>query len=348
MPTIRNPGRRRSAAAPPLAVIAVLVLAACQPIGEDDDGSDAALSSEPAAATDEGGGEGGQLVIATGGTGGVYYPLGGGLANVISDNVEGYTATISETNASVDNMLLIQDGGADIAFTLGDTASDAVNGVGADFEGGAIDACALGRIYNNFTQLVASTDSGVETVADLDGKRVSLGSPGSGTEVIALRILEAAGIDPDADIERAQLGVAETVEALRDGTIDAGFWSGGLPTGALTDYATSGEMVLVPTGEYAAAMAEEYGEFYLTEPIPAGTYEGIDEDVDQVVVPNVLVVNTSMDESLQTELTRVLFEQKEALVSVHPAAEALDPEVAQEVPFMDLCPGSQAYYDEAG
>jgi TRAP transporter TAXI family solute receptor len=340
-------GRRHWAVALPLAISAILVLAACQAIDEGGgDGTDA----PDATGTDGGGGggEGGQLVIATGGTGGVYYPLGGGLANVISDNVEGYTATISETNASVDNMLLIQDGGADIAFTLGDTAADAVNGEGADFEGGAIDACALGRIYNNFTQLVASSDSGVASVDDLSGKRVSLGSPGSGTEVIALRILEAAGIDPDADIERAQLGVAETVEALRDGTIDAGFWSGGLPTGALTDYATTGEMVLVPTGEYATAMADEYGEFYLEEPIPAGTYDGQDEDVSTVVVPNVLVVNTSMDEGLQTELTRVLFEQKDALVEVHPAAEALDPEVAQDVAFMDLCPGSQSYYDEAG
>ena len=344
-------GRRRWATALPLAVTAILVLVACQPIGEDGDDGGATSSPGATGTAGTGGGDSGggdQLIIATGGTGGVYYPLGGGLANVISDNVEGYTATISETNASVDNMLLIQDGGAHIAFTLGDTAADAVAGTGTDFEGNPIDACALGRIYNNFTQLVSSTDAGVASVEDLSGKRVSLGSPGSGTEVIALRILEAAGIDPDADIERAQLGVDETVEALRDGTIDAGFWSGGLPTGALTDYATSGEMVLVPTGEYASAMADEYGEFYLDEPIPADTYEGQAEDVSTVVVPNVLVVNTSMDEALQTELTRVLFEQKDALVSVHPAAEALDPAAAQDVAFMDICPGSQAYYDEAG
>ena len=344
--TTQGHGRRSGAVT--VAAIAVLVLAACQPIGEDGGGETGGADASGSAAATGGGGDGGQLVIATGGTGGVYYPLGGGLANVISDNVEGYTATISETNASVDNMLLIQDGGADIAFSLGDTAGDAISGTGADFEGNAIEACALARIYNNFTQLVASSESGVTTVADLSGKRVSLGSPGSGTEVIALRILEAAGIDPDADIERAQLGVDETVEALRDGTVDAGFWSGGLPTGALVEYATTGDMVLVPTGEHAAAMAEEYGEYYFEEPIPAGTYEGQDEDVSSVVVPNVLVVNTSMDEALQTELTRVLFDEKEALVDVHPAAEALDPEVAQDVAFMDLCPGSQAFYDEAG
>jgi uncharacterized protein len=334
-------GRRRAVL--PMLFGAILLLSACTAI----DGGDGATGAPEPGGTDAGGGSaGGQLVIATGGTGGVYYPLGGGLANVISDNIDGYTATISETNASVDNMLLIQDGGADLAFVLGDTASDAVNGAGTDFEGNQVDACALGRIYNNFTQLVTSTDSGIASVEDLSGKRVSLGSPGSGTEVIGLRILEAAGLDPDADIERAQLGVAETVEGLRDGTIDAGFWSGGLPTGALVDYATSGDMMLVPTGEYASQMADSYGEYYIEDVIPADTYEGMDGDVSTVVVPNVLVVNTSMDEQLQQDITAVLFEQKDALVEVHPAANALDPEVAQDIGFMDICPGAQSYYGE--
>ena len=335
-----------------------LLLAACQ--SADTGGSpdveasapatESAAAESAAASEDAGGGptEGGQLTIATGGTGGVYYPLGGGLADLISENIEGYTATVTETNASVDNMFLIQNGDADVAFSLGDTASDAVNGTGADFEGEAIEACALARIYNNFTQVVASADSGISSVDDLRGKRVSLGATGSGTEVIALRILEAAGIDPDADIERQQLGVDETVTALRDGTLDAGFWSGGLPTGALTDYATSGDMVLVPTGEHAEMMAEEYGEFYLEEPIPADTYEGQTEDVSSVVVPNVLVVNTSMDEQLQQDLTALLFDQRDALIDVHAAAEALDVETASDIPFMDICPGAQAYYDEQG
>lgn len=337
-------GRHRSLK-PALVAAGILILAACQPIGEGDDATGSAGASGGATG---GGGGGTELTIATGGTGGVYYPLGGGLADVISDNIEGYSATISETNASVDNMLLIADGGADIAFTLGDTAADAVAGTGTDFEGNPITACALGRIYDNFTQLVSSTEAGIATVADLEGKRVSLGSPGSGTEIIALRILEAAGLDPDADIEREQLGVDETVEALRDGTIDAGFWSGGLPTGALVDYATTGDMVLVPTGEHAAAMADAYGEYYIEDTIPANTYEGQAEDVETVVVPNVLVVNTSMDETLQHDLTALLFDQKDALVSVHPAADAINLEMAQDVAFMDICPGSQAYYDEQG
>jgi uncharacterized protein len=332
--------RRRAAGA--LLVATLTALAACAPIDEGDgDATDPPGGTGAPAA-------GGELTIATGGTGGVYYPLGGGLADVISENLDGYTASVQETNASVDNMLLIGEGGADIAFSLGDTASDAVTGTGDDFADGPIEACALALIYNNYTQILTSADAGIATIEDLSGKRVSLGSPGSGTEIIALRILEAAGIDPDADIERQQLGVDETVAGLRDGTVDAGFWSGGLPTGALVDYATTGEMVLIPHAEYAADLAGTYGEYYVEDVIPADTYEGQAEEVAVIVVPNVLVVSTTMDEQLQQDLTRLLFEQKDALVDVHPAAEALDPAVAQEIPFMDVCPGSQAYYDEAG
>jgi uncharacterized protein len=321
-----------------LLIALLLALAGCAPIDEGD-------ATDGAGGTDGAAG-GNELTIATGGTGGVYYPLGGGLADVIGENLDGYTASVQETNASVDNMLLIGSGGADIAFTLADTAGDAVTGTGDDFADGPIEACALALIYNNSTQIVTSSDAGITSINDLSGKRVSLGSPGSGTEVIALRILEAAGIDPDADIERQQLGVDETVAGLRDGTIDAGFWSGGLPTGALVDYATTGEMVLIPHAEYTQDLVEAYGEYYVEDVIPADTYEGQSEDVAVISVPNVLVVNTSMDEQLQQDLTRLLFEQKDALVDVHPAAEALDPAVAQEIPFMEVCPGAQAYYDE--
>jgi uncharacterized protein len=328
-----GPRPRRRAAGAFLFCVA-LALAACQPLGEgDDDGSPGAT----------GDGSTGRLSIATGGTAGVYFPLGGGLAELISENIEGYTATAEETNASVDNMNLIGSGESDIAFVLGDTAADAVAGTGP-FEGGAIDACTLGVLYTNFTQLVASADSGITSVADLEGQRVSLGEAGSGTEIIGLRILEAAGIDPDTGIERSQLGIAETVDALRDGTIDAGFWSGGLPTAGLVDYATTGDMVLIPTGEFGSDLRDAYGTYYLDSEIPADTYEGQTEAISVVGVPNVLVVSTSMDEGLQEDLTALLFEHKDDLVAVHAAAEELDQETADEVEFMDVCPGAQAFY----
>ena len=122
------------------------------------------------------------------------------------------------------------------------------------------------------------------------------------------------------------------------------FWSGGLPTGALVDYASTGDRVLVPTSEFAADLQGSYGEYYLESEIPAGTYEGQDEAVGVVGVPNVLVVSTSMDEALQEQLTALLFEHKDDLVAVHPAAEELDPEAAGDLPVMDVCPGSQTFY----
>ncbi len=326
-------------------VALTLVLAACQPLGEGEGDGEPETDGASAAASGDTGdtGDTGRLSIATGGTGGVYFPLGGGHADLISENIEGYTATAEETHASVDNMNLIGSGDSDIAFVLGDTASDAVAGAG-EFEGGAIDACAIGILYTNFTQLVASADSGITSVADLEGMRVSLGEAGSGTEIIGLRVLEAAGLDPDADIERAQLGVAETVDALRDGTLDAGFWSGGLPTGALVDYASTGDMVIVPTAEFAGDLQDEFGAYYLESEIPADTYEGQSEGVPVIGVPNVLVVNTSMDEGLQEQLTALLFEHKDDMVAAHPAAEEFDQETAGNVEFMDVCPGAQTFY----
>jgi uncharacterized protein len=285
------------------------------------------------------------LSIATGGTGGVYYPYGGAMGTLLSDKL-GVTATAQETNASVDNVLLVQDGGADIAFALGDTVADAVAGK-AQFEGRQVTICTLGKLYNNFTQTVTTTGTGIRTIADLRGKRVSVGSPGSGTEVLALRILEAAGINPESDIQRSQLGVGETAQALRDGTIDAGFWSGGLPTGALVDLATTGQMVLLPTGEYTQALASRFGPYYQTEDIPANTYEGQAEPSPQVVVPNVLIVRSDMPQQLQQDITRTIFEGKAQLASVHPAANDLDPATAGDVGFVEVCPGAKAYFDQA-
>jgi TRAP transporter TAXI family solute receptor len=288
----------------------------------------------------------GSLSFATGGTGGVYYPYGGGIANALTQNLQGVTATVQETNASVDNMLLIQAGQADLAFGLGDVVSDAVAGVN-EFDGNAMNICALGRLYDNFTQPITTAGTEIRTVEDMRGKRVSLGSPGSASEVLAIRILEAAGLNADTDIQRAQLGVGETVQALRDGTIDAGFWSGGLPTGALVDLASTGEMVLVPTAQYADAMAAKYGKFYVADEIPAGVYQGQTEPSPQVVAPNVLVVRADMPPQLQQDITRVIFENKEALIAVHPAAKELDPATAVDIGFIDVCPGAQAYYDQA-
>jgi uncharacterized protein len=294
-----------------------------------------------------GGGDGGNLSIATGGTGGVYSVYGGGLADVIGDNLEGYKATAETTSASVDNMKLIARGDSDVAFSLADTAIDAVEGRASFDE--KLPIRALAQIYTNYTQIGTTAGENIDSLEDMRGKRVSVGDPGSGTEVIALRVLEAAGLDPAKDIKRRQLGVDESVNALRDGAIDAFFWSGGLPTGALTDLATTDDLVLLPTDEYTDELRDEYGEAYQTTTIPKGTYKGLDEDVEVIGVPNLLVVNQDMDEKLAHDLTKLLFDQKQRLVNVHPEAKNLDPAEAQDVVApVQLHPGAKRYYDESG
>lgn len=285
-----------------------------------------------------------RLSIATGGTGGVYFVYGGGLAEQISRNLEGYEATAEATSASADNMLLIADGSSDMAFALADTASDAVEGV-EGFEEPA-PARALAQLYDNYTQVGTVEGTGITSIEDLRGKRVSVGSPNSGTEVIALRVLEAAGIDPDSDIERQQLSVEDSVAATRDGTIDAFFWSGGLPTGAVTDLASTDPLVLLQTAEYTGALVQRYGDAYSEDAIPAGAYEGLDEDVPTIAVPNLLVVNENMDEQLAYDLTKLLFDRKAELERVHPEAKNLDRERAQDVAPLQLHPGAQRYYEE--
>jgi TRAP transporter TAXI family solute receptor len=297
-----------------------------------------------------GGGGGGadsrRLSIATGGTGGVYFVYGGGLAKLITSSLEGYEATAEVTSASVDNMTLIGDEKSALAFTLADTASDAVQGRGSFKE--QVPAQALARLYTNYTQVVATAGKGIERIEDLKGKRVSVGSPNSGTEVIALRVLEAAGLDPQTDLRRQQLGVAESVQAVKDGSLDAFFWSGGLPTGAVTDLATSRKIALLPTDDYVAPLRSRYGEAYAKTTIEAGTYKGVSQGVAVIGVPNYLVVNRSMSEDLAYQLTKLLFEKKSELVKVHPEANNLDLATAQRVTPLELHPGARRYYQEAG
>ena len=187
---------------------------------------------------------------------------------------------------------------------------------------------------------------GISSVEDLRGRRVSVGSPGSGTEVIALRVLEAAGLDPDDDISRQQLGVGESVQAVKDGALDAFFWSGGVPTSAVTDLATSRELLLLPTDQYVDELSRRYGDFYVSAEIEAGRYDGVDQPVKVVAVPNYLVVNRSMDPELAYRLTKLLFDRKAALAEVHPSARRLELDTAPKVAPLELHPGAKRYYDE--
>ncbi len=289
-----------------------------------------------------------RISIATGGTSGVYYPYGGALANLLSEEVEGIEATAEVTAASVDNMLLIEQGDAELAFVLADTAYDAVQG-NDPFEQ-AVPAQALATLYNNYTHVVTLGDKGIDSVADLRGKRVSTGAAGSGTEVIANRLLRAAGLDPEQDIEREQLGAGESASALRDGNVDAFFWSGGLPTSAVTDLGATPnvDLKLIPNGEFADELQAAHGAFYGVATVPAGIYPGQDEELDVVVVPNVLVVNESLDEELAYNIVRAMFEHRDDLIAAHPEAENLTLENAVQNSPIPYHPGALRYFEEQG
>jgi hypothetical protein len=285
------------------------------------------------------------LSIATGGTGGVYYPYGGGLAKILNESLPGVRASAEVTSASVDNLKLIRDGKAEVAFTLADTLADAVAGRGA-FSGSPVPAATLAVLYSNYTHIVTLTQSGITSVAGLRGKTVGTGSPGSGTEVIAFRVLRSAGIDPDRDVRRQGLGVSESAEALKDGKVDAFFWSGGLPTGAVQDLShSSGVSIrLIPSGDLVPALQKDFGDLYFPLEVPAGAYPGVATAVPVVGVANVLVVNQSMPEQLAYDITRVLFAKQADLAAIHPEARHLSRETAVKGSPAALHPGAARFY----
>lgn len=287
------------------------------------------------------------LSIATGGTGGVYYPLGGGLAEIINANLEGYRATAEVTGASKENVALVLNGDADLAFALADTVYQAYSGTG-DFEGQPLPSLrALTSVYPNALQIVALANSGITSLQDLRGKRVSVGAPGSGTEITARAVLEAFGITYD-DIDEQRLNFNETADALRDGTIDAGIWSVGPPTSSILDLATSRDIVLIPISDDEMETALGVDPAYARYTLPAGTYPGQDEPVQTISTPNVIIVNESMDEELAYQLTKLMYDYVDDLIAVHPAARDITVEFAMDSTPIPLHPGALRYFEEIG
>jgi TRAP transporter TAXI family solute receptor len=267
----------------------------------------------------------------------------------LNENVPGVRASAEVTAASVDNLKLIRDKKADLAFTLADTLADAVAGRGA-FNGAPVQAASLAVLYSNYTQIVTLAGSGIGTVADLRGKVVSTGAAGSGTELIAFRILRGAGLDPDRDVRRQGLGATESADALKDGKIAAFFWSGGLPSAALQDLShTPGiAIALVPSADALPTLQRDYGELYFRLEIPAGTYPGVQNAVPVVGVANVLVVNRSMPDDLAYNITRVLFAKQADLAAIHPEARHLSLATAIKGSPAELHPGALRFYRESG
>jgi TRAP transporter TAXI family solute receptor len=290
------------------------------------------------------------ISIATGGTGGVYYPLGGGLANVLSKEIPGLQATAEVTGGSVDNLKLINSGQSELAFVMADAALDALNGEDK-FKGSKVPVRTLMVLYPNQMHVVTIEGTGIDKLADLKGKRVSTGSPGSATEVMAFRVIEAAGLDKDKDMKRERLGVAESVNAIKDRKIDAFFWVGGLPTAAVTDLAaTPGvKMKMIDHSDVVDKMNAKYGKLYAASVIKAGVYPSQDKDNKNTVVWNILVANANMPDEMAYKVVQTMIEKKADLVAVHQEAKSfsLDNQIKSNssVPWH---PGAVKYFTEQG
>ena len=290
------------------------------------------------------------IAIGTGGTGGVYYPLGGGLANVLSKNLPGVQATAEVTGGSVDNLKLLGSGQSELGFSMADAALDALNGEDK-FKSGKIPVRTLMVLYPNRMHVVTIEGTGIEKMSDLKGKRVSTGSPGSATEVMAFRVIEAAGLDKDKDMRRERLGVAESVNAIKDRKIDAFFWVGGLPTAAVTDLgATPGVKIkLIDHADLVGKMSGKYGALYAASVIPAKTYPGQDQDNPIAVVWNILVTNDKLPDDLAYTIVKTIFDKKADLVAVHREADAIDyKSQAKENSPVPWHPGALKYFAEHG
>jgi len=291
-----------------------------------------------------------RISIGTGGTAGVYYPLGGGLAAVLTKYLPNVEATAEVTGGSVANLQLIGGGKSELGFTMADVAWDAYKGLGK-FKEKKVGVRALAVFYPNRMQVATVEGTGIEKITDFKGRRVATGSPGSGTEVMTIRMIEAFGLDPDKDVKRERLSLAESVNALKDGKVDALTWVGGVPTPGLTDLAaTPGKKIkLIDHGDAAEAMRKKYGPLYVKNKILANAYPGETRDTSNIDVWNLLVVPESASENLVYEMTKTLFEKKDELVRVHKDAAflSLDNQLTGGAPI-PFHPGALKYFKEKG
>jgi hypothetical protein len=281
----------------------------------------------------------GRITIATGNSGGVYYVLGGGLAQLISNSTK-LRATAAETGASVQNIQQLVAGNYDVAFSLADTAADAVNGKGS-FDGKPQKIQALTRIYPNSTQVLVRADAGIDSIADMKGKRISTGSPKSGTEVIANRLLQAAGLKPGTDVQAQRLDLAKTADGMKAGTLDGLVWSGGLPTAQITDITTAmkDKVKFLDITPLLPAL-KKVNPVYDQAVIPKAAYAQ-PADVPTVVVPNLLLVREDFPAGNACAITKLIFDKQAELAKVHPAAKEISRQLATQTDPVPLHPGAK-------
>lgn len=290
-----------------------------------------------------------QLSIATGTTGGVYYPLGGAMANILSKKVPGWSVTAEATAGAVANLHNVRDGKAEIGFVQADSSYDAIKGI-EKFKDKPVPHRVLMFIYPNLVHIVTMEGTGINTVADMKGKRISTGAPVSATEVLAQRLLEAAGMS-FSDLKRERLAPAESTNAMKDGKLDGYFFAGGPPIAAITDLAASQnvKMKLIDHHDLAEKVIQKYGPLYAPAVVPAGSYPGQDKDAKVMGIWNLLIVHEKMPDDVAYTITKTLWESRDELVATHKAATYMVPENQKAantpVPFH---PGALKYFAEKG
>ena len=285
--------------------------------------------------------------ILTGGTSGVYYPLGVAMSQLFGKAIPNAKVSVQSTKASVENLNLLEAGRGELAFTLGDSLSDAWKGnADAGFKQPLKKLRAVAGIYPNYIQIVASADSGIKTLADLKGKRISVGAPKSGTELNARAVLKGAGLTYNDFAKVEYLPFGESVELMKNRQLDVTLQSAGLGVSSLRDLATSQKIVVVPI---PADVVKKIGDpAYQSAVIPAHTYEGQDQDVPAVAIQNFLVTHTGVSDDVVYKMVKAVFENKDALVAAHTAAKAIDKANAVKSVPVPLHPGAEKYFREIG
>ena len=285
--------------------------------------------------------------VLTGGTSGVYYPIGVALSQLYSNGIEGSKTSVQATKASVENLNLLQAGRGELAFALGDSVADAWNGVEeAGFKAPLKKIRAIAGTYPNYIQIVANAESGIKTLEDLKGKRISVGAPKSGTELNARAIFEAAGLTYK-DMGKVEfLPYAESVELIKNRQLDATLQSSGLGMAAIRDLASTMKISFVAIPAEVTAKIDNAA--YEAATIPAGTYDGQDADVPTVAITNILVSHEGVSDEVAYQMTKLMFDNLGRLGTAHSAAQDIKLESATKNLPIPLHPGAERFYKEAG
>lgn len=289
----------------------------------------------------------GPVTLLTGGTAGVYYAFGVEVARAAELDLDRAPVEVVSTSGSIANLERLADQPGVVAFSALDAAAEAVEGTGPFTEPLAIGA--LARVYDDFVHVVVRQDSGITSLEDLRGRRVSVGSPGSGVELIAQRLFALAAIDLTADVQARGLSINDSIDALRAGEIEAFVWSGGIPTAGVAELATEVPIRLLPLEAFVTDMRETYSPTYRAGTVPADIYDngaGVGEAVQTIAVPNVLVTSVDTDPALVRAFTELLFTRRRDIAAQVPLAGALDRRSAIFTSPVPLHPGALRYYRE--